>query len=457
MGKIDLFRGIAILAVVLYHINGSIIFPDGWGLVRTSGGVARFAMGSTALRIIFLPFHIGRVGVNLFFVISGLCIHMRHALAQAGEPRVGFSAKLFFGRRFFRIYPVYWTALAMGVVLGPVIYSASSSPNGRLGAINFPSLGNVAAHVAMLHSFFRAYILDILPPLWSIATEEQFYILYPLLFVFVGRRLSVPVLVLILLGVTVIWRAVFVFANPPPLTFSDGPFLVWVFGFSLARYYEWSLGALLAWAIANKRSLAMFPGGSIRFLGARPRLVMMLGVCLIAVGTASLLRVRVKWMIEDPCYSTGWFLILAAALLPKHSQRGRHDPTQGRTSSVALLSSCHAWVSTRLRNLGRRSYSVYLLHELVLFGVVAIMHAFDLPRITVAAPLAGLMIWMFCYPFYRYVEAPWEIRSKAVGMSRRPTAVDRDSIVSSEAVIIPGQQPLFPSPRNDRGGGPSST
>jgi peptidoglycan/LPS O-acetylase OafA/YrhL len=458
MGKIDLFRGIAILAVILYHINGSIIFPGGWGLVRASNGVARFVDGSRALRLVFLPFHFGRVGVNLFFVISGLCIHMRYAFAQAGASRPPpFSAKVFFGRRFFRIYPVYWVALALGVVVGPIVYSIAVSPNGRPGAVHFPSVGNVAAHLVMLHSFFRAYMMDILPPLWSIATEEQFYILYPLVFVLIGRRLSVPSLVLILLGVTAVWRAGFVLFNPAPMTFSDGPFLVWVFGFSVARYYEWSLGALLAWAMANKRSLAMFPVGPIRFLGARPRLVMLLGVTLIAAGATSLLNVRVKWMVEDPCYSTGWFLILAATLLPRYPQPGSLDTGQDHAFSIPFLSIAGAWASKRLQNLGRRSYSVYLLHELVLFGTVALMHRFDLPRVAVAAPLGGLMIWMFCYPFYRYVEAPCENRSKEVGRSRAASPADRVSRVPSGALVAGRQRPLFPSARNDQSDRPSGT
>jgi peptidoglycan/LPS O-acetylase OafA/YrhL len=454
VGEIDLFRGIAILAVILYHINGSIIFPGGWGLVRASNGVARFVDGSRALRLIFLPFHFGRVGVNLFFVISGLCIHMRYAFAQTGASRPPFSAKVFFGRRFFRIYPVYWVALALGVVVGPIVYSLAASPK---SAIHFPSVGSVAAHLIMLHSFFRAYMMDILPPLWSIATEEQFYILYPLIFVLIGRRLSVPSLVLVLLGVTVAWRAAFVLFSPVPMTFSDGPFLVWVFGFSVARYYEWSLGALLAWAMANKRSLAMFPVGPIRFLGARPRLVMILGVTLIAGGAASLFNVRVKWMVEDPCYSTGWFLILAAALLPRYAQPGSPQGTgQQDHAFIPFLSICGAWASKRLQNLGRRSYSVYLLHELVLLGTVALMHRFDLPRVAVAAPLGGLMIWMFCYPFYRYVEAPCENRSKEVGRSRAATPGERVSRVPRGAMVTDRRRPVFPSTRNDQSDRPSS-
>lgn len=419
---IDIFRGLAILLVILYHINGNIIFPGGWGVVRGADGVAHMAEGSKLLRFLLLPFHMGRVGVNLFFVISGLCIHMRFAYARAANPSVPFPLGTFFARRFYRIYPVYWAALGLGIVVGPFIYAAASTPDGTLGEVKFPTMGSIAAHLVMLHSFFRGYMMDILRVLWSIATEEQFYLLYPLVFVAIGRRVSTPKLVLGLLIVAMLWRAAFVFTNPPPATFSDGPFLVWIFGFSIARYYEWSLGALLAWAMANNRTLAMFPFAPLRFLGARPRLVMAMGLGLIVVGAASLIRVRIKWLIEDPCYSTGWFLIMAAALLPAARPAGGAAKEASPGALAQLIAPLRAWASRRLRSLGRRSYSVYLLHELSLMATVALMHRYNLHPIAVAAPLMGVLTWMLCYPFYRYVEAPFERRSKAVGRQPKTQA-----------------------------------
>jgi len=420
---IDLFRGIAILVVILYHINGNIIFPQGWGLVRGADGAAHIGGGSMVLRFLLLPFHFGRVGVNLFFVISGLCIHLRFAFIQAAAPATAFPLKTFFARRFFRIYPVYWTALGFGIFVAPFIYSAAASPTGHVETVTFPTLASIASHVVMLHGFFKTQIMDILRVLWSIATEEQFYLLYPLVFVAIGRRVSVPRLVVVLLCVSVVWRAIFVFSNPVPLTFSDGPFLVWVFGFSIARYYEWSLGALLAWAMANRRSLAIFSSRPTVFLGSRPWLVRLLGVGLILVGAASLLNLRVKWMIEDPCYSTGWFLIMAATLLPSAAKA--HASGLGSGAIPRAVGACRGWAFRRLSNLGRRSYSVYLLHEIPLMAVVALMHRFHLPPIAVAAPLMGLLTWMCCYPFYRYVEAPFERRSKAVGSRSGREVADR--------------------------------
>jgi peptidoglycan/LPS O-acetylase OafA/YrhL len=276
----------------------------------------------------------------------------------------------------------------------------------------------------MLHSFFKPYIMSIIRSLWSIATEEQFYLLYPLVFVLIGRRIPLIRIVLGLLALTVVWRLALVLANPPPASFSDGPFLVWVFGFSIPRYYEWSLGALLAWALANKRNLgSLFPRQMGRFLGRQPGIVVSLGLGLILLGAASLLRVRVKWLVEDPCYSTGWFLIVGAVLLPNTAAPRRYGSR--------LANWVNGWVRTRLQSLGRRSFSVYLLHEIALFVAAGLMRRFHLPPITVAAPVGCLLIWAICYPFYRYVEVPFELRSKAVGR-RTPVISGIGSAVPSD-------------------------
>jgi peptidoglycan/LPS O-acetylase OafA/YrhL len=410
--RIDILRGIAILLVILYHINNLIIFPGGYGLARGADGAARLPMGSMLLRGLFLPFHLGRIGVNLFFVLSGLCIHLRFAGQQAANSSAPFSLRTFFLRRFFRIYPAYWIALGIGVFVAPVLYRAIF-PAGASEAQGLPALADVAAHLVMLHSFFKQYMMSIITSLWSIATEEQFYLLYPFVFVLIGRRVSVPKIVGALLFVSLAWRLAFVLGNPPPKTYYDGPFFVWVFGFSIPRYFEWSLGALLAWALANGKTLAfVLPGKAGTLIGARPKTLMLMGLGVILVGAASMLRAQTKYMLEDPCYSTGWFLIMAAVLLPRTGRALEGQPQ---------LVASGGWIAKRLEGLGRRSFSVYLLHEIVLVAVAGLRQRFHLPA-AVAAPAAGALILAVCYPFYRYVEAPFERRSKMLG-ARRERAV----------------------------------
>jgi peptidoglycan/LPS O-acetylase OafA/YrhL len=409
---VDAFRGAAILLVILYHLDIAILLPGGWGLTRDAQGVAVVSGQHALLQVLLLPFHMGRIGVNLFFVISGLCIHLRLARLRAADPDAPLSMSGFFKRRFFRIYPAYWTSLVIAAFVVPVVARLvypRATP--RIGA--FPTVADFATHAVMLHSFAKPYMLSINAAMWSIGTEEQFYLLYPLVFVMIGRRVPVTRLVLALLVFTLAWRLAFVLANSPPPTFWDGPFLVWVWGFSLSRYFEWSLGALLAWALAERRTLAMFPGRLCAALGARPRLVIALGVGFIVMGMASLVRVRVKWMVEDPCYSFGWFLILAAAVLPA-SQRVSRGSAAGHSPST---------LTRLLEGLGRRSYTVYLMHGSALFLAVGLRQRFHLGAITAAALGCGLIV-AICAPFYTFIEAPSERRSKRVdgGVERRVPA-----------------------------------
>ncbi|HEX4405232.1 MAG TPA: acyltransferase [Polyangia bacterium] len=407
-------RGIAILLVVLYHLDTLVIIPQGWGLVRDAAGAAHIGDGSRVLRFMLLPFHMGRVGVNLFFVISGLCIHMRFARQVAKNPAAPFALKTFFQRRFFRIYPVYWVALALGAFVAPLLYAATYPSNPPV--TGFPDAHDLLLHVFMLHTFSKFTSMSIIRVLWSIATEEQFYLLYPLVFVAIGRRVPITRLVPALFVLSMVWRLTFVLANPAPATFFDGPFLVWVFCFSLPRYYEWALGALLAHALARRLTLAeLLPFLPSRLTRARPAIVVVFGLGFILIGAASLARVQVKWLIEDPSYSTAWFFVLAATLLPASTPTRTAQAAPWRARADVAL----AFVAERLRGLGRRSYSVYLLHEIVLMTVAGIMQRFHLPAVTVAAPLACAFTVAVCYPFYRWVEAPFERRSKAVGKLRR--------------------------------------
>ena len=408
--SIDLMRGIAILSVICYHLDTIIIIPEGWGLVRDANGAANLAAGSRLLHIILLPFHMGRAGVNLFFVISGLCIHLRFAREQAADPHAPFAPKTFFLRRFFRIYPVYWVALAVGAFVAPLLYAVIYRNDPPVSG--FPQARDLLAHVFMLHTFSKFTMMSIIRALWSIATEEQFYLLYPLVFVAIGRRVPITRIVAGLFILSTAWRLALILTNPAPATFWDGPFLVWAFGFSLPRYYEWSLGALLAYALAHRMTLAeLLPFMPERLTRARPSVLVAVGLGFIFLGTASLMRVQVKWLVEDPSYSTGWFFVLAAVLLPATAPARDVGDAPGRAPLDLLLN----FLAERLRGLGRRSFSVYLLHEIVLFATAGLMRRFHLPAIAVAAPLGCALIWACCYPFYHWVEAPFERRSKRVG------------------------------------------
>jgi peptidoglycan/LPS O-acetylase OafA/YrhL len=166
MPGLDVLRGVAILAVVFFH-------GLGWSIPEhTSITPAARMLGSAT--------HAGWLGVNLFFVISGFLItgillDTRHQHNYRGN---------FYVRRALRILPLYLATLLLAKF----------------------ALGLHAAYIVMC--VFYAANLDVYfhsigpnySPLWSLAVEEQFYLVWPLFIRSSSRR----VLTCVCLGLAVV-------------------------------------------------------------------------------------------------------------------------------------------------------------------------------------------------------------------------------------------------------------
>jgi peptidoglycan/LPS O-acetylase OafA/YrhL len=148
--EIDGLRAIAILLVVAWHYFGTSDGPQ-----------------SLPWRI----FVFGRIGVDLFFVLSGYLI-ISILLENRGSPRY-FSA--FYGRRAFRILPIYGVMLA-------IFLAGKLSGVGRTffdGALPWWSYALGLQNIWM--SIDQTYGAIWLAGTWSLAIEEQFYVLFPLI------------------------------------------------------------------------------------------------------------------------------------------------------------------------------------------------------------------------------------------------------------------------------------
>lgn len=136
-------RGIAVLAVVLYHCHP-----------RLAG---TWIYGASLW---------GWAGVNLFFVLSGFLI-TSILLESRSKPRY---FRNFYGRRVLRIWPVY-------VLLLVVVYLEAPWFIG-------PSIGKAIltapwwAYVLFLQNLFHLSLPPAVGPTWSLAIEEQYYFLW---------------------------------------------------------------------------------------------------------------------------------------------------------------------------------------------------------------------------------------------------------------------------------------
>jgi peptidoglycan/LPS O-acetylase OafA/YrhL len=149
--ELESIRGIAILLVFAFHVDGFARFP--FSVVQ-----------STPLSLAFV--RAGFTGVDLFFVLSGFLLSLPFLTDGAGGRRV--VVRDYAYRRALRILPLYYVAVVVGTVLT---------------AQHLAELRWAFPYLLFLNSF--AGVRTPLDPYssvwWSLATEVQFYLLLPVL------------------------------------------------------------------------------------------------------------------------------------------------------------------------------------------------------------------------------------------------------------------------------------
>jgi peptidoglycan/LPS O-acetylase OafA/YrhL len=203
--ELDGLRATAILLVVAWHYLG-----------RPSG----------ADSLLWKATHFGASGVDLFFVLSGYLIT---SILLANKEAVRFFST-FYGRRIFRILPVYYLILA-GFVAGRATGHLNRLFDGSIPAwVYFFGLQNIWLTAN------KTWGSEWLVVTWSLAIEEQFYLLWPIIVRFSPAK-WLP------------WTLITILVTCPPARAMD--FLSgdeWGFQFLLPfRADTLAAGALIAW------------------------------------------------------------------------------------------------------------------------------------------------------------------------------------------------------------------
>lgn len=200
---IDGLRAVAVLAVILYHLD-------------------------------IKPFTGGFVGVDVFFVISGYLI-TTIIMREIDEHQ--FSLVQFYERRIRRIFPALFVVLFATSIVSVIMFTAT-----ELKAFG-QSLVATALFVSNMLFWSESGYFDApstFKPLlhtWSLAVEEQYYIFFPLFLVFLAKYFR-PALKFILLGIAV---ASFLFSVRYLRIDASGTFY-----FVHTRLWELLIGSLLA-------------------------------------------------------------------------------------------------------------------------------------------------------------------------------------------------------------------
>jgi peptidoglycan/LPS O-acetylase OafA/YrhL len=359
--ELDGLRGLAILMVILCHYVG----------VADSRPLGFWAHRFLA------AFSAGWSGVDLFFVLSGFLIG-GILLDARGAPHY---FRAFYMRRVFRILPIYylWTFLYVIATLVALAF--------------FPGWLRVASsdllHVPVQLFFLRDFAMSGMPSLvftwfvvtWSLAVEEQFYLVAPPLIRFLSLRSLATVLVATICLAPVLRYALIRY---------------WPSGALNMAYYSMPARAdALAWGILL--ALAWRRPEFRRFLLQHPRLLQSV-LLILLLGAGALL----PWFTRPPGIVTlvpglTWLAALYGCLL------------------LLVLTQTEGWIAgafrwKALRWLGAISYCVYLLHlsfDLLAHRLLlrASPEIYDLPGVLVSL-LALALTFGAATLSWRYFEKP---------------------------------------------------
>ncbi|MFN2455871.1 MAG: acyltransferase family protein [Pyrinomonadaceae bacterium] len=363
--SIDALRGAAALGVVLYHAAGSLPAPSSFierWTVRPVQAMASF----------------GYVGVFLFFVISGFCIHLQWARGRmAGNPApVQFLA--FWKRRARRLYPPYLAALALYLLIEAFTTHLK---------LNSFFAWDVTAHLLMLHNLDARTCYSINGVFWTLAIEEQLYLAYFVLLYLRTRWGWARTLVCCALA-RVVW---FLFALMIKRRFD---FDVPVTEAALSHWFTWALGAL---GVEAAIGLIKLPAWcrSLRFAV----LALLSAVCLTYAlpHSGSIYLHDFGWLWLHPVWGAGFFFLINYAVYAE-----RAGQRNLRTPRLIVV----------LAVIGVFSYSLYLTHQLVIMESY-LFHVFHLPSTLTPLLITTPACVAFAWIFFRFCERPFLARSVA--------------------------------------------
>ncbi|MCB1016790.1 MAG: acyltransferase [Acidimicrobiales bacterium] len=274
----------------------------------------------------------GFLGVSTFFTLSGFLITTVLLVEHDQHGRVGL--RRFWSRRFRRLLPASLLCLAGVVVFGATVATAGQLAHLRVQVL--AALADVANWQLIVSGTSYADLFAAPSPtqhFWSLAIEEQFYLLYPVamigLFAVARRTGDVRRTVAVGLGLAVAGSLL-------ATALLQGAAVDRIYYGTDTRSAELTLGALLAVAL-HRRHLD----------GAGRRLAGSLGLAALAVTVVAWSRVDLAdaWLYRGGLTA---FALVSAALVA------------GAVHPGTAVSQALAWEP--LRRLGLISYGVYLFH-----------------------------------------------------------------------------------------------
>jgi peptidoglycan/LPS O-acetylase OafA/YrhL len=338
------------------------------------------SVDSSAQPVLFSALTAGAFGVPVFFLLSSFLII--ELLLREREQTGDIHVKSFYIRRILRIWPLYFAVFYGLVLLGRFLPSvATSDPYAWLAFTFFAGNWYIMRH---------GWIAGPIDPLWSIAVEEQFYIVVPVLTRIGGRKLLAAISI-VLIAVSYV-----VGIHYAQLVYT-GESGQWVNSWFQFQFF--AAGALLA----------------ISLHGRVPRWPIPLRLVVFAAGLVcwivAVMKTGVRSYDGHPTITGamfGWTLVLVGTIF----------------FFLAALGMPERFIPRWLTYLGRISYGLYMFHSLSFYLVFHLWRDW-LSRVGLGGVSGTLLVLIITIAMaaasYRYFEKPFlKLKERFTFVRSRP-------------------------------------
>ena len=317
----------------------------------------------------------GKTAVDVFMIMSGFLMTFHFCKKDGIELRKSYqNTCVFYTRRFFRIAPLYYVILIPAFIFNnylgdcrEIIGTFFPKSVTDMDRYHDSSILNIFMHITFLFGLFPQYSFNTPLPDWSIGLEMQFYAVFPLMML-LFKNLSYFWPSLFFIGIYFISNKFIsdIFQMPSFLPLKIVLFLIGIL-LAFANYYKSKKTKLSAYIVVLALFISRFSNSLI-----------------------------------IPLIST----LIAAILL--------YDRTNDPLKINKLIQIPERILSTKLSSyLAETSYSVYLLHLLILLPLAAWLTNFsiyiNMPggiRFIILVTLTAFPTYLIAWLLFQYVEKP---------------------------------------------------
>lgn len=314
----------------------------------------------------------GDIGVSFFFVLSGFLI--TYLLIKEKELLGNINVKSFYIRRALRIWPLYYLVMIFGFLIFPIIKQMLGQvPNEVANPLycftflnNFDSIKHVpdASTIAVM---------------WSVAIEEQFYLIWPILFYFSPKKYFAHVII-----------AVIILSN-----------LFRIFNVQHSSVDIHTFGVITDMAV----------GGLFAYL------------CYYNTSFLNKIKLLPKWFIIIPYLLTILFIVFKQEIFAADAMKVLKRLIMGTTFALIIVEQNFCENSLfkigrfkRISALGKYTYGLYCLHPIAVLISVIILRKLSLNQFSwqmwlLELPISFILSLAISWVSFTYFES-WFLKLK---------------------------------------------